>query len=353
MPQNIVVGQRRERRRQVRRQVRRHEGRRVPCSTTAGGSGARPGARPVLDLRLIRRDPDAVRAALARRGGDVAERVDRVLELDARWRELTQGLEALRAEQNAASEGRRGAPDATRSARRWPSSSARGRALSDERGGASSASSTPPLASLPEPPGPRRPAAGHRPARGRRVRPRRASDHLELAGERIDMERGARLSGSRFAYLRATSSCSSSRSSRYALRPAAPRRASSRSSRRCSCASRRCSGPASCPTPSSRSTACPTTSSTSSAPRRSRWRRCTPARSSTRLPAPLRRLLAVLPARGGRRGQGHARDLPRAPVRQGRDVLVRRARGLRGRARAAPRDRGAHPAASSRSPTAW
>jgi seryl-tRNA synthetase len=29
-----------------------------------------------------------------------------------------------------------------------------------------------------------------------------ARDHLELAGERIDMERGARLSGSRFAYLR-------------------------------------------------------------------------------------------------------------------------------------------------------
>ena len=36
--------------------------------------------------------------------------------------------------------------------------------------------------------------------------------------------------------------------------------------------------------------------------------------------AALRRLLAVLPARGGRRRQGHARDLPRAPVRQGRDV---------------------------------
>ena len=28
------------------------------------------------------------------------------------------------------------------------------------------------------------------------------ADHLELAGERIDMERGARLSGARFAYLR-------------------------------------------------------------------------------------------------------------------------------------------------------
>ena len=41
--------------------------------------------------------------------------------------------------------------------------------------------------------------------------------------------------------------------------------------------------------------------------------------------ASLRRVLAVLPARGGGRGQGHARHLPRAPVRQGRDVRVRRA----------------------------
>ena len=45
--------------------------------------------------------------------------------------------------------------------------------------------------------------------------------------------------------------------------------------------------------------------------------------------APLRRVLALLPARGGRRGQGHARHLPRAPVRQGRDVRVRRARATR------------------------
>ena len=45
--------------------------------------------------------------------------------------------------------------------------------------------------------------------------------------------------------------------------------------------------------------------------------------------AALRRLLALLPARGGRGGQGHARDLPRAPVRQGRDVRLRRARASR------------------------
>ena len=48
-----------------------------------------------------------------------------------------------------------------------------------------------------------------------------------------------------------------------------------------------------------------------------------------RAAAALRRVLAVLPPRGGRGGQGHARHLPRAPVRQGRDVLVRRAGGVR------------------------
>ena len=48
-------------------------------------------------------------------------------------------------------------------------------------------------------------------------------------------------------------------------------------------------------------------------------------RDHGRRAAPLRGLLAVLPARGRRRGARHPRDLPRAPVRQGRDVLVRRA----------------------------
>ena len=46
-------------------------------------------------------------------------------------------------------------------------------------------------------------------------------------------------------------------------RAAAASTASSRSSRPCSCARRRCSAPASCPTPSSRSTGSPTTRSTS------------------------------------------------------------------------------------------
>ena len=71
-----------------------------------------------------------------------------------------------------------------------------------------------------------------------------------------------------------------------------------------------------------------------------------------RAAAALRRLLALLPPRGRRRRQGHARHLPRAPVRQGRDVQLRRARGLRRRARADPGDRGGDPAASSGCPTA-
>ena len=58
----------------------------------------------MLDLRLIRREPEAVRAALARRGEGVAQALDEVLALDRRWREAQQAAEALRAEQKSASE---------------------------------------------------------------------------------------------------------------------------------------------------------------------------------------------------------------------------------------------------------
>jgi seryl-tRNA synthetase len=51
----------------------------------------------LLDVNLIRRQPDAVREALARRGGGVEGGVDAVLELDGRRRELLPRLEGLRA----------------------------------------------------------------------------------------------------------------------------------------------------------------------------------------------------------------------------------------------------------------
>jgi seryl-tRNA synthetase len=153
----------------------------------------------MLDIRLIRRDPDGVVAALARRGPQAAETIREVLELDERWRGLTTQLEQLRSEQNQASKALRGAPDEAQRAQ-LAEPAARGRALSDEES-AVRVQRDAALAALPNLPLPEAPVedtvlreVGERTPEGR--------DHLELAGERIDMERGARLSGSRFAYLR-------------------------------------------------------------------------------------------------------------------------------------------------------
>ena len=56
----------------------------------------------MVDLKLLRREPDRVRAALARRGA--AGAVDDLLQLDARRRELLPQAEGLRAQRNEASE---------------------------------------------------------------------------------------------------------------------------------------------------------------------------------------------------------------------------------------------------------
>jgi seryl-tRNA synthetase len=55
----------------------------------------------MLDIKLIREDPEPFREALARRG--LAERVDELLAADERRRELTRRVEDLRAEQNRSS----------------------------------------------------------------------------------------------------------------------------------------------------------------------------------------------------------------------------------------------------------
>jgi len=52
----------------------------------------------VIDLKAARQEPDRYRAALARRGA--GEDFDALLAADARWRELTERSESLRAEQN-------------------------------------------------------------------------------------------------------------------------------------------------------------------------------------------------------------------------------------------------------------
>src|SRR5581483_10354783 len=153
----------------------------------------------VLDIQLIRREPDAVRAALARRGPTAADGVDQVLEFDRRWREIRTALEELQAEQNKASRGRKG-PPTPEEREQLAALAARGRALSDEET-AVRVKRDAELAALPNLP------ADDAPGEDTVLREvgesgRTGRDHLELAGSRIDMERGARLSGSRCAYLR-------------------------------------------------------------------------------------------------------------------------------------------------------
>jgi seryl-tRNA synthetase len=162
----------------------------------------------VLDLKRIREDPVGVRAALARRGAGAADGLDRVIVLDARRRQLLPELEGLRAEQNEANTRIRSASQAAEREREieaMRSVAARVKELERELGevelGLQSALA--PLANLPDPSA----AAGPEDELVREVgeipqldfQPR---DHLELAGELIDMDRAANLSGSRFAYLK-------------------------------------------------------------------------------------------------------------------------------------------------------
>jgi seryl-tRNA synthetase len=140
-----------------------------------------------------------VRAALGRRGPEAVGTLDRVLELDERWRGIRTELEELQAEQNRASRGRSG-PPTPEEREQLGALAAQGRALSDEESAVRTEREQA-LSSLPNLPAEDAPPedtvlkeVGDAGATGR--------DHLELAGPRIDMEHAAKLSGSRFAYLR-------------------------------------------------------------------------------------------------------------------------------------------------------
>src|SRR3954449_8607962 len=157
----------------------------------------------MLDLRLIRRDPDAVRTALARRGD--AGRLDEVLDLDEDWRAATAAAEKLRAEQKAASDAigaaKRAGEDAGPALERMRDMSAQVKALT-ERARTAEERLQGVLATLLNLPDTS--AADHDTVLREVGEPRlrEGRDHVELAGDMIDLERGARLSGSRFAYLR-------------------------------------------------------------------------------------------------------------------------------------------------------
>jgi seryl-tRNA synthetase len=162
----------------------------------------------VLDLKRIRQEPDVVCAALERRGAEAAAGLNLVIELDARRRELLPRLEGLRAEQNEANNRIKSAGDTDE----------REREIAAMRGVATRAKelerelaaveedlqvALAPLPNLPDPsaaPGPEDELVRTVGTPGTfDFEPR---DHLELAGDGIDMDRAARLSGSRFAYLK-------------------------------------------------------------------------------------------------------------------------------------------------------
>ncbi len=161
----------------------------------------------MIDLRLIRRDPEAVRTALARRGPQAVERLDRVIELDARWREATQAAEALRAEQKSASEevaaGKREGRDVSGTLEHLKVLSGEVKSRGEQAREAETELQDL-LRTLPNLPDPTAAEPEDEVLRvvGEASRRPSGRDHLELAGERIDMERGARLSGARFPILR-------------------------------------------------------------------------------------------------------------------------------------------------------
>jgi seryl-tRNA synthetase len=156
----------------------------------------------MLDLRLLRREPDQVRAALARRGAFDA--VDEILELDEARRKILPELEGMRAQRNEASEAigqakraNKDASDAIAQMRTVGSEIkvreaelARVDAELDEK-----------LASLPNLPDPT--AADEDDVVKEWGEPRTGGrDHVDLLGWRLDMESGARVAGSRFVYMK-------------------------------------------------------------------------------------------------------------------------------------------------------
>jgi seryl-tRNA synthetase len=158
----------------------------------------------VLDLKAIRANPGPVRAALARRRDGSDARLDRVLELDVRRRELLPEVEGLKAQQNAASQAiaaaKQAGGDAAAAIAEMQEVARRGKALREELDGVQ-AELDEALASLPNPPD--RTAADEDTVLYERGEGgREGKDHLELAGDWIDMEAGARVAGSRFAYLK-------------------------------------------------------------------------------------------------------------------------------------------------------
>jgi seryl-tRNA synthetase len=165
----------------------------------------------MLDLKLLRSEPERVKAALARRGA--GGEVDELLALDARRRELLPQVEDAQAERNTASkrigeikrEGGDAEAEIAAVGRLRETIDAGKEELEAIEGGLRELT-----LALPNIPDDDAPEGGEEDAIVLREEGTKPSfdfeprDHLEIGTELgvIDMEAGARLSGSRFAYLK-------------------------------------------------------------------------------------------------------------------------------------------------------
>src|SRR5829696_1895103 len=157
----------------------------------------------MLDLREIRQDPEPARAALRRRGSDPAL-IDEALELDERRRALLPELEDLRARKNQASkrigELQRSGEDAAEATAETRGLSEREKELEEELRAVEERRTTV-LLSLPNLPDPTA-ADEDQVIREVGEAGKTGRTHVELLGDNLDMEAAARVSGSRFAYLK-------------------------------------------------------------------------------------------------------------------------------------------------------
>ncbi len=146
----------------------------------------------MLDLRAIARDPEPVRAALARRRDGSEERLDAALALRARLNALRPELEEAQAARNAGAkaigDAKRTGADASEAIAAMQAVSARVKELEPEVAGVE-AELAAVNASLPNPPDPTA-ADADTPLREWGSGAPSGRDHLELAGAMIDMEAG-------------------------------------------------------------------------------------------------------------------------------------------------------------------
>ena len=310
MPANIVVGRRRREGRRLPGQVLRRP---APRSEATGAADSRRRAA-VLDLQADPRGPRGAPAPRSRAGAASRGALDEVLELDARRRELLPELEELRARQEpgvasgsascsaAASDASEAIAEITgwREREKELTSELRGRRGAARDGARRAAQPARPTSA---------PHAGRGAARGGRGGRRRAATTWSCSADLVDMEAGARVAGLALRLPEGPARAARARARAVGARAARRRRASRPSIPPVLVREEALYGTGFLPghraadLPRARGRPLPGRHLRGAA--RLAARRPDPRRGDAA--AALRRLLALLPPRGGRGRQGHAR----------------------------------------------